>query len=52
MKHAVAVSAWNRDPKPNGTGRLLACPSYNDEIFTAIESFKDENRSQGPEPVP
>jgi hypothetical protein len=52
MKHAVAVSAWNRDPKPNGTGRLLACPRYDDEIFTAIESFKDENRSRGPEPVP
>jgi hypothetical protein len=52
MKYAVAASAWNRDPDPNGTGQLLGCMKYSDEIFTAIESFKDENRSRGPEPVP
>jgi hypothetical protein len=52
MKYAVAVTAWNRDPQPNGTGRLLGCPRFGDEIFTAIESFKDEHRSRGPEPVP
>ena len=52
MKYAVAVTAWNRDPEPNGTGQLLGCMKYSDEIFTAIESFKDENRSRGPEPVP
>lgn len=52
MKHAVAATAWNRDPAPNGTGRLLGCPKFGDEIFTAIESFKDEHRSRGPEPVP
>jgi hypothetical protein len=52
MKYAVAVTAWNRDPQPNGTGQLLGCAQYGDEIFTAIESFKDENRSRGPEPVP
>lgn len=52
MPYAVAATAWNRDPEPNGTGRLLGCPKFNDEIFTAIESFKDENRSRGPEPVP
>lgn len=52
MKYDVAVSAWNRDPRPNGTGRLLGCPKYDDDIFTAIESFKDEHRSRGPEPVP
>lgn len=52
MKYQVAVTAWNRDPEPNGTGRLLGCMRYSDDIFTAIESFKDEHRSQGPEPVP
>jgi uncharacterized protein DUF3105 len=52
MTYAVAVTAWNRDPQPNGTGQLLGCPELNDEVFTAIESFKDENRSRGPEPVP
>jgi hypothetical protein len=52
MKYAVAATAWNRDPQPNGTGQLLGCPQFNDEIFTALESFKDENRSRGPEPVP
>lgn len=52
MKYAVAATAWNRDPQPNGTGRLMGCPKFNDEIFTAIESFKDEHRSRGPEPVP
>jgi hypothetical protein len=52
MPYDVAVSAWNKDPEPNGTGRLLACKKYNDNVFTAIEAFKDENRSRGPEPVP
>ena len=52
MPYAIAASAWNRDPQPNGTGRLLGCPQYNDEVYTALESFKDENRSRGPEPVP
>jgi hypothetical protein len=52
MTYAVAATAWNRDPEPNGTGQLLGCADFNDEIFTALESFKDENRSRGPEPVP
>ena len=52
MKYEVAASAWNREPVPNGTGRLLACPKYNDEVFTALETFKDEHRSRGPEAVP
>lgn len=52
MKYDVAATAWNRDPTPNGTGRLLGCPTYNDGIFTALEAFKDEHRSRGPEPVP
>jgi hypothetical protein len=52
MKYDVAASAWNRDPEPNGTGRLLACKQFNDNIFTALDIFKDENRGRGPEPVP
>jgi hypothetical protein len=52
MTYAVAATAWNRDPQPNGTGRLLGCAKFDDEVFTALESFKDENRSRGPEPVP
>jgi len=52
MKYEVAASAWNADPQPNGTGRLLGCPKYTDELFTALQSFKDEHRSRGPEPVP
>jgi hypothetical protein len=52
MTYAVAATAWNRDPQPNGTGRLLGCKKFDEAIFTALESFKDENRSRGPEPVP
>jgi Protein of unknown function (DUF3105) len=52
MKYDVAATAWNRDPDPNGTGRLMGCPRYSDEVFTAFETFKDEHRSRGPEPVP
>jgi hypothetical protein len=52
MKYEVAATAWNRDPTPNGTGRLLGCMKFNDGVFTALEAFKDEHRSRGPEPVP
>ncbi len=52
MKYAVAATAWNADPTPNGTGRLLGCPKMNAEVFDAIRAFKDEHRSNGPEPVP
>jgi hypothetical protein len=52
MPYAVAASAWNREPEPLGTGRLLGCPTYNDKVFDALRSFRDEHRSNGPEPVP
>jgi Protein of unknown function (DUF3105) len=52
MTYDVAATAWNRDPQPNGTGRLLGCTTFDDDVFTAIEAFKDEHRSRGPEPVP
>lgn len=51
-EYAVAATAWNGDPEPDGTGRLLGCPTYSDDIFTALEAFKDEHRSKGPEAVP
>jgi uncharacterized protein DUF3105 len=52
MKPAVAATAWNRDPDPGGTGRTLACSKWNDEVVDAIRTFRDEHRSNGPEPVP
>jgi len=52
MTYQVAATAWNGDPAPNGTGRLLGCPKMSDDVFDAIRSFKDEHRSNGPEPVP
>lgn len=52
MPYAVAATAWNRDPRPNGTGRLLGCPKYGDDVYTALEAFKDRNRGRGPEIIP
>ena len=52
MTYAVAATAWNADPQPNGTGRLLGCPRYTPAVIDAIRAFKDEHRSNGPEPVP
>ena len=52
MTYEVAATAWNGEPKPNGTGRLLGCPRMNDDVFDALRAFKDEHRSNGLEPVP
>ena len=52
MPYAVASTAWNRDPEPYGTGRLLGCPRVNDKTWDALRTFRDEHRSNGPEPVP
>jgi hypothetical protein len=52
MPYQVAATAWNRDPTPLGTGRLLGCPRYGDKVFDALRAFREENRSNGPEPVP
>ena len=52
MPYPVAASAWNRDPVPNGTGRLLTCDRMSPEVFDALRTFRDEHRSNGPEPVP
>jgi uncharacterized protein DUF3105 len=52
MPYAVAATAWNADPPPGGTGRLLLCDQVNDKTFDALAAFRDEHRSQGPEPIP
>jgi len=52
MPYAVAATAWNADPAPGGTGRLLLCDQVNDKTFDALAAFRDEHRSQGPEPIP
>jgi hypothetical protein len=52
MPYAVAATAWNRDPEPGGTGRTLMCPSWDQQIVDALRVFRDEHRSNGPEPVP
>jgi hypothetical protein len=52
MDAAVAASVWSREPEPLGTGRLLTCPEYNDRIFDALRTIRNEYRGDGPEPVP
>jgi hypothetical protein len=53
MPYEVATTAWNATPGKEGTGRLMLCESYKaPAIFDAIRSFRDENRGNGPEPVP
>ena len=52
MPYQVAASAWNRDPVPNGTGRLMTCDRMTPDVFDALRAFRDEHRSNGPEPVP
>jgi hypothetical protein len=52
MEPAVAATAWNKDPDPGGTGQTLRCPEWNDQVPDAIRTFRDEHRSNGPEPVP
>jgi Protein of unknown function (DUF3105) len=52
MPFALASTAWNREPEPDGTGRLLGCPRYSERVFDALRAFRDEHRSNGPEPIP
>jgi uncharacterized protein DUF3105 len=52
MPYAVAATAWDADPAPNGTGELLLCNAVNGKTFDALQAFRDEHRSQGPEPIP
>jgi len=52
MPYQVAASAWNREPEPNGTGRLLLCERLTPDVFDALRTFRAEHRSNGPEPIP
>jgi hypothetical protein len=52
MDYDVAATAWNRKPGRYGTGRLLGCPEYSGNVFTALEAFKERNRGKGPELIP
>jgi hypothetical protein len=52
MPYAVAATAWDADPAPNGTGKLMTCDQVNDQTYDALAAFRDEHRSQGPEPIP
>jgi hypothetical protein len=51
MPYQVAATAWN-GPDYGNRGRLLLCDKYSPQVFDAIRTFRDENRSKGPEPVP
>lgn len=52
MPYAVAATAWNAEPQPGGTGRTMGCPTWNAKVVDALRAFRDEHRSNGPEPVP
>jgi hypothetical protein len=52
MPYAVAATAWNHDPAPNGTGRLMGCPKWSEDVIDALRAFRDEHRSNGPEDIP
>jgi len=52
MPYQVAASAWNGTPEPNGLGRLLTCDRAGPELWDALRAFRDEHRSNGPEPIP
>lgn len=52
MPYALAASAWNKEPGRYGTGRLLGCRDYSDDVFTALAAFRDRHRDRGPELVP
>jgi hypothetical protein len=52
MPYAVAATAWNHDPTPNGTGRTLGCPRWDENVIDALRAFRDEHRSNGPEDIP
>jgi hypothetical protein len=52
MSYQVAETAWNLNPEPLGTGRLMGCPSVRPATYDALQDFIEVNRGNGPEPVP
>ena len=51
MPYEVAATAWNRDPEPRGTGKVLGCTKVNDSTYDALRAFIEDNRGNGPEVV-
>ena len=52
MDYELAATAWTRKPGKHGTGRLLGCAEYDDDVYTALEAFKKAYRGRGMELVP
>jgi len=52
MTYDVAATAWGADPEPNGTGYVMGCPNFDEQVFDALRAFIGEHRGNGPEPVP
>jgi hypothetical protein len=52
MSYDLAATAWNADPEPLGTGRLMGCARFAPEVYDALRTFRDEHRGRGPEPIP
>jgi Protein of unknown function (DUF3105) len=52
MPYEVAATAWDADPAPNGTGELMTCDKVDSKTYDALAAFRDDHRSQGPEPIP
>jgi hypothetical protein len=52
MPYELAATAWDADPAPNGTGELMTCTKVTDKTYDALAAFRDDHRSQGPEPIP
>jgi hypothetical protein len=52
MPYAVAATAWNRDPAPEGTGRTMGCDRWDPEVLDALRAFLDQHRGNGPEDIP
>ena len=55
--HEDALPGWPRargtgPPTPAGRGRLLLCKQVTPGVWDALRAFRDENRSNGPEPIP
>jgi len=52
MPYQVAETAWNAAPEPLGTGKLLGCPTVDDNTWDALQDFIEDNRGNGPEAIP
>ena len=52
MPYALAATAWGADPTPLGTGYTMGCAKWSDNVIDALRAFRDEHRSNGPEPIP